>query len=135
MKTNLNIVPQNIVQTLLKLGFDYESLYRYNDNGEIVKMDDWCITDNPAPMAETVLQWLREKKNIMIYPIRIGNITIPNMGTSFICYFDEDPEPKYTAYPYETYEEAMIESILFVLKNYFRIENESNNNVMDDTIE
>ena len=117
MKTNLNIVPLEIVKEILELGFDYEVLYKYVDDTIIEKLNDWTvITDNPAPMASTVLQWFREQKDITIFPIRVGNVTMPNMGFSFIVYLPDDPEPKYNAEPFETEEEAIIRGIKFTLE-------------------
>lgn len=123
MKTNLNILDKNLSAIVKDLGFDYEVLYYY-DNGELVKMDDWSIVENylPAPMFMNVAQWLREEKDITIFPIRIGNVTIPNLGYAFITYFPEDAEPKFVPEPHETEEEAMIEGLKYVIKNHFKIE-------------
>ena len=118
MKTNINIVPLDIVKRILELGFDYEVLYKYLGDNTIERLSDWqVVEDNPAPMALTVLQWFREQKDITMFPIRIGNVTIPNMGYSFIYYLPNDPDPKYDGIPYETEEEAIIEGIKHILDN------------------
>ena len=114
MKTKLNLLSKELSERLINIGFDYEVDYVYDNDGSIKRLDNFTNDYNgltPAISAEIATQYLREEHNIDIFMARIGNITMPNIGYSFIIFVDDDCEPKFINTAYETYEEAIIDSI------------------------
>lgn len=118
MKTNLNIVPKELSERLLKLGFDYEVDHVYLDDELIKRLDKYTNEYDgkiPAPYPEIVIQFFREVHSIDIFMARIGNVTMPNLGYSFICFIGDDETPKYMNAIFESYEDAQIEAIKNIL--------------------
>ena len=119
MKLNLNLLPYDLTQEYLKLGYDYEVLYKYEDKNTARKLEFWTTKcDNPCPMAEHVCQWLREEKDLQLFSIRVGNVTMPFLGYTFIIFSPDDSKPSYTGEPYGTAEEAIIAGLKYIIDNY-----------------
>lgn len=114
MKTNLNFLSKELSKRLVKNGFDYDIDYVY-DNGESLKrLDNFTNNYNgliPAISAEIAIQYFREVHDIDIFMARIGNVTIPKLGYSYICFVPDDDSPKYKNTVHETYESAQLEAI------------------------
>ncbi|MCH5167509.1 MAG: hypothetical protein J1F35_06390 [Erysipelotrichales bacterium] len=129
MKVNLNLLPYDLTQEYLKLGYDYEVLYEYEDESTARKLKNWTNDcKNPCPMAEHVCQWLREEKDLQLFPIRVGNATMPFLGYAFIIFSLNKANPEFTGEPYGTAEEAIIEGLKYIIKNY-----ESYRDILDQT--
>lgn len=114
MKTNLNFLSKELSERLVKNGFDYDVDYVYDNDGTLKRLDDFTNNYNglvPAISAEIAMQYFRREHNIDIFMARIGNVTMPNIGYSFIIFVEDDCEPKFINNAYETYEEAIIDSI------------------------
>ncbi len=103
---NLPIVPFDVARDLKELGFDWDVLNKYADNG---KLNDATYSgDIKAPTQSEVCKWLRDEKGIHI------EITIMNYLYAYevcdtnglaVVYFGND------MYKFDTYEAAELAGI------------------------
>ena len=118
-KTNLNIVPKELMIKLLEKGFNYEVDYVYDDEDKLEylgKYTDKYENKIPAPHADIVIQFLRENYDIDVFGAVMGNITMPKIGYAYIVFFGDDATPKFVTTPFESYEDAILDALDKVLK-------------------
>lgn len=134
MKTKLNLLNLELSKFIYDNGFDYEVEFIYDSKGELRKLADYSndyTKDIPCPTTTIALQFIREKFGLDIFIARIGNITMPKIGYSFMIFKEDKIDPIVGEIPYETFEDAEIAAI----KKSQELINELNNVVMGETNE
>lgn len=114
MKTNLNLVSEEVSKRIVNKGFDYEVLYKFVD-GQPIKMDDWQVVDHPCPSYNTVRQWLSEQFDYEVFVTRIGIQTLPDAGYGMVIYIPDDNSFKTDLCIYKNYEECLEHGVIHAL--------------------
>ena len=117
MKTNLNLLDIDLCKFLLSIGFDYEVEYVYNSAGNLIRLNDYTsdYKDNiPCPSVSIAMQFIRKNLDIDVFIARVGNLTMPNLGYSYIIFYKDEVEPVLADVNIccLTYEEAEMEALI-----------------------
>lgn len=108
-------IPFEIAKKLEEKGFEIKQGTNYlYYNGKLVRMNDY-LNISPyeyAPTIDEVLKWLREEKEIMVFPVYSTN-------TSKWCcsIVNADSLDTYKLSLSDSYEQANLEGIEYVLNN------------------
>ena len=117
-----DFIPYELAKILEAKGFDNDFNYGYNDKGDICVPvynidEDQLMTMTPCPEIHEVLKWLREKKGLYV------DISLYKKGYHTLVYETKFPDDKDYAdswrvnNTYNTYEEAAIAGIEYVINN------------------
>lgn len=106
-----------LAMKLKKKGYTLDTAHHYDDNGGIVvslvEFDERCVY--PCPEIHQVLKWLREEKKIHV----ASGYAAFSKWRYVIMFIDEraSTEPTVSCKGKESYEEAVIAGIEYVLDN------------------
>lgn len=126
--THLNLANYELALRLKNVGFNYWTEYYFDKNKEIIRGEyaDYNADDDKvgSPNGYIIRQWLRNEYECDIFICRLGNITIPNIGYSFIVYLQDNTEPFICQKPFETYEDAEIAGINYIFDDVLKYKDE-----------
>lgn len=116
--THLNLVDYKLATKLKQYGFHYWTEYYFDKDQNITRgeyADYNSGTDTTSsPGAYIIRQWLRNEYECDVFICRLGNVTVPLLGYSFIVYTSEDTEPITCEDTFETFEDAEIAGINYI---------------------
>ena len=111
---NEDFVTFELAKKLKKKGFDKECFAHYDDLGNLLLDKDYWKLDSHilAPIISQVLKWLREEKEIMVFPVYSTNTS------KWYCVaINADSLEQYKLSLSDSYEEAAIAGIKYVIDN------------------